>query len=64
MLETLSQVQRRDLDLDVLLEERGQTPTELLSLRERITQLQSELEAGRNALHRASQDSLAERAGA
>ncbi len=45
MLETLSQVQRRDLDLDTLLEERGQTPTELLSLRERIAQLQTELEA-------------------
>lgn len=45
MLETLSQVQRRDLDLDALLEERAQTPTELLSLQQRIAQLQSELGA-------------------
>lgn len=45
MLETLNQVQQRDLDLDAVLEERRQTPTELLSLRERIAQLQTELEA-------------------
>ena len=43
MLETLNQVQRRDLDLDALLEERAQTPTELISLRGRIAQLQMEL---------------------
>ena len=45
MLETLNQVQQRDLDLDALLEERGQTPSELLSLREQIAQLQVELAA-------------------
>jgi len=43
MLETLNQVQRRDLSLDTLLEEKGQTPGELLELRERLGQLQAEL---------------------
>lgn len=43
MLETLDQVQRRDLDLDTLLEEKGQTPTELLELRGRLEALQTEL---------------------
>lgn len=43
MLETLNQVQRRDLSLDTLLEEKGQTPGELLELRERLDQLQAEL---------------------
>ena len=45
MLETLNQVQQRDLDLDALLERAGQTPSELLSLREQIAQLQVELAA-------------------
>ncbi len=44
MLETLDQVQRRDLGLDALLEEKGQTPGELLELRERLGRLQTELE--------------------
>ncbi len=43
MLETLNQVQRRDLDLDTLLEEKGQTPAELLELRESLAGLQAEL---------------------
>ncbi len=43
MLETLNQVQRRDLSLDTLLEEKGQTPGELLELRERLDRLQAEL---------------------
>lgn len=43
MLETLNQVQRRDLDLDALLQEKGQTPSELLELRERLGRLQIEL---------------------
>lgn len=43
MLETLNQVQRRDLDLDALLEEKGQTPAELLELRTQIERLQVQL---------------------
>lgn len=43
MLETLSQVQRRDLDIDALLEEKGKTPVELLELRERQAGLEAEL---------------------
>lgn len=45
MLETLNQVQRHDLDIDVLVEERGQTPGELLELQERERALQAELAA-------------------
>ena len=43
MLETLNEVQRRDLGLDTLLEEKGRTPPELLELRERLESLQTEL---------------------
>ena len=43
MLETLNEVQRRDLSLDTLLEEKGRTPPELLELQERLGSLQTEL---------------------
>ncbi len=43
MLETLNQVQRRDLDIDALVEERGQTPGELLELQRREQALRAEL---------------------
>lgn len=43
MLEKLNQVQLRDLNLDVLQVEKGQTPTELLALRAQRGQLQQEL---------------------
>ncbi len=43
MLDTLNQVQRRDLDLDVLIEERGQTPPELRELQRQETGLRAEL---------------------
>ncbi len=44
MLETLNEVQRRDLDLDALHDEKGQTPTELLALKAQVAGLQGELE--------------------
>lgn len=44
MLETLNEVQRRDLDLDALHDEKGQTPTELIALKAQVAQLQGELE--------------------
>lgn len=43
MLETLNQVQRRDLDIDALVEERGQTPGELIDLQRREQALRAEL---------------------
>jgi len=43
MLERLSQVQRLDLDLDALEEEKGKTPEALTALRERKARLRAEL---------------------
>lgn len=44
MLEQLSHVQALDLQLDELEREKGQTPTELTSLRQHISRLQDSLE--------------------
>ena len=43
MLEKLSQVQLRDLDLDTLREEKGRTPEDLITARERKEALQARL---------------------
>jgi predicted nucleic acid-binding Zn-ribbon protein len=43
MLDTLNQVQRHDLDIDTLVEERGQTPEELLELKRQEVALRAEL---------------------
>lgn len=51
MLEKLNQVQLRDLDLDTLREEKGQTPPELLELRVQKQQLQGELAAVEEKYH-------------
>lgn len=40
MLERLSEVQRRDLDLDALDEERGRVPPELVATREQVADLE------------------------
>lgn len=56
MLETLSEVQRRDLELDALREEKGQTPAELLELRAQLEQLQRDLTAAEARYHEVRQE--------
>ena len=45
MLDKLSQVQLRDLDLDTLQEEKGRTPEDLIATRERQQALELRLSA-------------------
>ena len=50
MLDKLSQVQLRDLDLDTLQEEKGRTPEDLIATSERQQALELRLDADRSAI--------------